>query len=236
MHNEKQNNAVSWKDKLEDFSNFQDEEMIDKNAAWQKLHNRLREKPRNNKLIWYWLAAACFLLIFFVPKISSKKNETDLVKHILKQNKKTTQADIHISAATENINKTKVASVQIEMKPVTDFIKKEKSSHILKNELVKDIPIALDYSKNNNRVIINTPMIADTPLIVIASLPAKKKLHVLHINEIENPNEGMTSSNTNDQQHNFNLPFAKTNDLNKQQTSSTRDYAGIIKIKISSQN
>jgi hypothetical protein len=237
MYSEKQNNKAGWKDKLEDFSNFPGEEMINKNEAWQKLHNRLREKPHNNKLIWYWLAAACLLLIFFVPKIINKKSENDLVKHISKQTNRETKIAVHVSQPAKTINKTEIVSAPIEKKADNNLIKKEKIKNDLKIGLQKNIPLALNNSKNNNNpVIINTPVIADTPLIVIAAAPVKRKLQVVHINEIENANEGMASSNSTLQQGNFNIAFVKMNQVNIKQTFVPRNYAGIIKIKISPQN
>ncbi len=232
MHNEKQNNLSNWKDKLEDFSSFPGEEMLDKNESWNKLHNRLREKPRNNKMIFYWLAAACLLLIFFVPKIINKKNENDLVKNISTKNKKETKADVRVLHHEDIINKPAIAVKQIEKKADNNFDKKEKINKNLNTFSKKNISVALNVLKTNEPVIINEHLITDTPAVVIASLAVKKKLRVLHINEIENANEGTASLND----HIYNLPFAKTNDISKQKTSATPDYAGLIKIKIYSSN
>src|ERR1019366_8570477 len=69
MLNEKQNNLHHWINKLDEPGYLPAEEMVDKNEAWKKLHQRLSGKPRKNKMIWYWAAAACLIISFSLPMI-----------------------------------------------------------------------------------------------------------------------------------------------------------------------
>lgn len=60
MLHEKPNEFFHWKNKLDELDRLPGELLNDKTVSWNKLHNRLREKPRNNKIMWYWVAAACW--------------------------------------------------------------------------------------------------------------------------------------------------------------------------------
>ncbi len=71
MSNENLNDY--WKNKLEDVDSLSAETFTDKNAAWEKLHSRLRQKPSRVRTVWYWAAAACLLLVFILPIIIAGK-------------------------------------------------------------------------------------------------------------------------------------------------------------------
>src|SRR5258705_1506391 len=80
MSNENYNNTGDWRSRLEALDNLPGEPLIDKNASWEKLHDRLREKKGNKKIIWYWSAAACLLLVLMIPLINSNKKDHEPVK------------------------------------------------------------------------------------------------------------------------------------------------------------
>lgn len=80
MLNENYNNTGDWRSKLEALDNLPGETIINKNASWEKLHDRLREKRSSKKIIWYWSAAACLLLVLMVPLINLIKKDHEPVK------------------------------------------------------------------------------------------------------------------------------------------------------------
>ena len=65
MISDKPNNNIDWKNKLEDFEGLAGEK-FNKEVSWEKLHSRLRQKPKNKRIIWYWMAAACLFFALFI--------------------------------------------------------------------------------------------------------------------------------------------------------------------------
>jgi hypothetical protein len=100
MLHEKPGNDFHWKSKLEELESLPGE-TFNKDAAWEKLHERMQGKHRNKKALWYWSAAACLLSAIMISWLFlTNKNETILVKnnpvpkqtqsalpHLLNQNK-----------------------------------------------------------------------------------------------------------------------------------------------------
>ncbi|HRI21554.1 MAG TPA: hypothetical protein PLA68_11405, partial [Panacibacter sp.] len=76
-------NNFHWKNKLEDADSLPGETLPDKNAAWEKLHARIHEKPRRKGFVWYWLAAACLLAAITIPVVLVNKKQGNLVKATL---------------------------------------------------------------------------------------------------------------------------------------------------------
>src|SRR5450755_2342791 len=87
MLREKPNNAFHWKNKLEEMESLPDE-TFNKEAAWEKLHQRMQGKPLNKRAVWYWAAAACLLLALLIPLLFlENKKGNELVKNNSTQNK-----------------------------------------------------------------------------------------------------------------------------------------------------
>jgi len=79
MLSEKHNDPFGWKNKLEGLTGLPGEDAADNNTAWQKLQDRLQQKPRRRKAIWYW-AAACLLLACIIPLMIANKKQDIVVK------------------------------------------------------------------------------------------------------------------------------------------------------------
>ena len=54
--------GAGWSSRLEEPGALPGVGLTDKEAAWDKLYDRLRETPRRRTLPWLWAAAACLLL------------------------------------------------------------------------------------------------------------------------------------------------------------------------------
>jgi hypothetical protein len=65
MDNERPNEFRSWSRRLEEPGALPETGLADKDAAWDKLYDRLKENepPRRKRMIWLWTAAACILLV-----------------------------------------------------------------------------------------------------------------------------------------------------------------------------
>lgn len=62
MDNERPSEYRSWRHRLEEPGALPGAGLTDKEAAWDKLYERLGETPRRKTLPWLWAAAACLLL------------------------------------------------------------------------------------------------------------------------------------------------------------------------------
>jgi hypothetical protein len=237
MHNEKQNDT-NWINKLDEPACLPAQEMIDKNAAWERLYERLRKKRWKNKMIWYW-AAACLFIAFSLPIIIVRKNTNSIVKEVSQKNKKEPQPIANSSSMPERAGTEGQNVLMIEKKEGNPVIRKRTISNLhAPNAQVKKI--SRDANSENAKatrqeLIINTVTSVDIPSPMITVLAVKKKMRVVHINELENAEDGIASSITDRQQSTFSMSFGNNTQTTKQ-TSPARDYAGIFKIKISSKN
>ena len=185
MLNEKHNEPFHWKVKLDELSSLPGEAVLEKNAAWEKLHGRLEEGPRKKKTIWYW-AAACILLAITIPFILANKKENGLVKEIPQQKKNIIeqpgQIQIHPKEPVALIS-----PVQVKRKQPVTVIKKTKIAGDLniakENNAVATIAIL--PVENKAETVLNSIPPADTVVAVVTGMPARKKLQVIHLNELD---------------------------------------------------
>ena len=68
MLDEKPNRGFHWKNKLEEWADLPGE-TFNKEAAWDKLHERMQGKTRNNNAVWYGTAVACLVLALIISWI-----------------------------------------------------------------------------------------------------------------------------------------------------------------------
>src|ERR1700754_4104146 len=62
MSNERPDDFFSWRSRLGAPDALPEQGLDDRELAWEKLAERLREKPRR-RMTGYWIAAACLLLV-----------------------------------------------------------------------------------------------------------------------------------------------------------------------------
>jgi len=206
MLTEKHNNN-GWKNKLEGLTGLPGEAALEKNAAWEKLHSRLQEKPRKHKAIWYW-AAACLLLTLTIPLMMTNKKENIVVKNNTPQKQQTITLQ---TPATVPV--TVKVPMQVEKKKVESSTKDQ---HIIaiKNTVKKEEPVTAIVET----IIEKDPVavITDTAVTITASMPVKKKL----------------SDYT---QKSFKIKFRNGKTAN-QTIASQQQYEGGFKIKLSPKN
>jgi hypothetical protein len=164
MQEETQNNSSGWRSRLGDL------EAPPAEGAWDKLYARLDNKKKSNKSAWWLLAAACAIFVFFL--ISFFKDNIKVTKDIIKTEK---QTKVILSRPPAIVKKEALSE------------KKNILRHTLKTTNL--IP-----KKETTTASIEVPIeihIADTSSFVqnnIVSAAPKKKLRVVHINELEPAN------------------------------------------------
>jgi len=184
-------------------------ESFDKVLTWEKLHRRLKDKPRRKGIVWLWAAACLLPLVLFLLLRTNSKNESVLVKNIDRQKQTITKPT------------TPAAFVQKEKMVPTPM------AAIEKNQSLKNIPSNLhnkpvnktNYSQISEPLIVNTnktietipepiakiALPVDTPDVIAAF--AKKKLRVVHLNELETApvNTEQMASSSSHEKNNFKL-------------------------------
>jgi hypothetical protein len=190
MLNEKPNNDFHWKNKLQDVESLSGE-TFNKEAAWEKLHERMQGKSRNKKAVWYWAAAACLLLALIIPWLFvANKKESELVKNNSVQ-KQIQPSSSHLLPAINKQTTAVISSQSNEKKLPALSIEKSNKINSLVNH--NKIPLKIVRDKKEKEEFItqkitnNAVVPVNTAISIVALLPEKKKLKVVHINELGDP-------------------------------------------------
>lgn len=209
MINEKPNKECHWKNKLADLESLPGE-TFNKEAAWEKLHTRLQPKSKNKKITWYWIAAACLFFAVCISFFLSNKKENVLVKNNVMQKKINSSSSQHlppinkdtsiIITSSSNENKTPAHSINKVEKINTTINPKTIPTEIVQNK--KEGSIAQEIK--NNAI-----MPVDTATSIVTNLPEKKKLKVVHINELGVPVSEPPVIARNSESHSFQLKLLK---------------------------
>ena len=232
MSNENYNNTRDWRSRLEDVESLPGE-TFNKDAAWEKLHERMQGKSSKRKPIWFWAVAACLLLALIIPWLFlANKKENILVKHnsIQKQipfssrlltpvNKDTAV----VISSPSNEKKTLVLSVE----------KKSPEIKSVFNHHILFIPIQDKKEKEEfitQKIANNAIAAVNTTINIIATLPEKKKLNVVHINELGDPVNEVPITARHYERRSFHVKFINQQ-LNTNPPSSGNTGFNIFKTK-----
>ncbi|MEO6737243.1 MAG: hypothetical protein ABIM97_12785 [Ginsengibacter sp.] len=197
-----------WKNKLDDVGSLSNEIVIDKNAAWKKLSTRLSRKHRRIKPVWYWAAAACLLFAVIMPLYIINKKPNDLVKNNLPEIKSPEVTVLKTSPSKENtgviiypslIDKKKTRPHALPGSNRTNVTAIQKKEEIL--------PANINDQKNLQYETTLLPAVINTAEIIAAAMPEKKKLKVVHINELGEPVEETPNIARHYERHPFKLNF-----------------------------
>lgn len=242
MSNEKQNNYEDWKSKLNHLDGLPDESMPDKNEVWEKLHHRLHGKIRSKKTLWYWAAAACILIIIMTPLVHFKYNNNDLPNtQTLNNSIETPTHDLENSPGII-ISDKKDSSLNSEPAlAITNQLKKEIPSDkkiTRQNEQKKITIIRLSDTVSRQNLLAdqsNSLSLLDTFQVATTAVPAKKKLKVVHINELGDPVEVSPGNVANTYKHAFQFKIGNQETIVNPAIASNTSGFTILKLK-SSQN
>jgi hypothetical protein len=185
-------NNMHWKNKLEDVEHLSTATLQDKNAAWEKLHSRLHQPPRRIKAIWYWAAAACLLTAILVPILTANKKQPETAANVSKSattNKAAVQRYVPvkenavITVPSDKINKA--VTIQTDqpvnnkkINTVVALVKSVIDSTVFREQ--KNIPA----TQNIALLPLQIPVTSITTSVAVTE---KKKLKVVHINELGDP-------------------------------------------------
>ncbi len=200
MSNENHNSTHNWKNKLEELESLPGETMPGKNTLWEKIHARLEGKRPERKPVWYWIAAACVLFLFMIPNFISNKKNDQLSDAKSKQHQSETkqnalEKDVPVKA--ENPNKdsfTAESSARPKKNLAVTFDKPNETSHKNIAENKKGQFRLYDTVSTGNQIpetIDNSLPVTDTSSSFASIIPAKKRLPIVHINELGDPDNAL---------------------------------------------
>lgn len=203
MSDEKAGNNFHWKNKLEDLESLPGE-TFNKEATWGKLHARMRGKHSSKRLVWYWVAAACLFFALFISFFLSNKKENVLVKNNSGENK------LSVSSTFPVITKDTVAIISsppFEKKmPASPAEKHNKINSFLARKITNSKIVRDKKEEFIEQKIISTAAVpVDVVISIVSNLPEKKKLKVVHINELGIPVSSPPVVARNTEYHSFQL-------------------------------
>ena len=177
-------NHKSWKAQLDAMSGLDGENQPDKNASWNKLYLRLNKKKESRKPVLYWLVAASILaamvtLVFFYSEKPATKNELSGIPL------KTTEKKEMLTEKENEILVDHPPVINDKLVPA----KKENLVLTQKNKIPGTLAPGIrvtDTVSVLKEPVLNMSPANETKSVdqMVAILPEKKKLKVVHINTI----------------------------------------------------
>ena len=230
MLSKKHNDLFYWKNKLEALNSLPEQFAPEKDAMWEKLQDRLQEKPAGNKAKWYWMAAALLPLSIAQFVMMYKTGDTFEVAVTKDKNEITAPAFVP-AISKEEIAITVCAPAEKKQSIVNARLKNIKPADTAKKSEV--VVAAIPAENLKTEINLNNTQPVDTALNFASTNTAKKKLQVVHINELETfPSQ-------------FTLPVSYAQNLsntkNKKNKTSNLSFTTLqnsigFKIKLSSKN
>ncbi len=179
MSQQKINNLQS----LDSLAGLPDEIAADITVLWQKLEDRLQKKPRRSKAVWYW-AAACIISALSVPFFVTEKKPAE--NTAIKTQPKNIIPDIIIpqEIKSEIVIAAPVKNNEIKTTIINHEPLLKKNTVIVSPKVVNSFT-ALAPAELRNIPAVNISPSPDTALLVKTTAAPKKKLSVVHFNELE---------------------------------------------------
>ena len=195
------NSQNSWKTSLEDPESFPGETVRHKNEVWEKLYQRLHKKPRRKPVAWYW-AAACLLILAsgtVLVFVNSKKHQPAfsivpatvqnqvpavIENAVSEQHKNSDGVSLPSKQKTQIVVPVQRNSLPGTISPVNHYL--------ITDSIVKELP----------QLVVTSHMVNDSSILHISVLsPVRRKLRVVHVNEIGQPAEESTVNNRLSEKH-----------------------------------
>jgi hypothetical protein len=185
MSHENPDKNLRWRDKLEDLDSVPGK-AFNKEVAWDKLYSRLRGKQSHKKIGWYWIAAACSVIVLMIALVTRYTNKRGVskVETTMKQTMKTNNPAPTVDRS--NSDKNTIVAIRPKDESITPSHKSEAKLHARVVEVGHAVmPINSANIKSENAAIIPLPITNN--LTAAQAPPPKKKLNVVHINELGDP-------------------------------------------------
>ena len=227
MLSKKLNDPFYWKNKLETLHCLPGEAVHKKDALWEKLHDRLQQKSVAGKAKWYWMAAGLLPLIIIAYMMVSNTENIGGKQETVKENTTKAAPSYLLPASTEAVTLSVSAPVE-KKQPVAVINSNVKSKTFIDTIKVNNAVVTLE--KVTTDMTTNNLQPVDTVVTAATTAVAKKKLQVIHLNELETYPAQFTEPVNYAQ----NIKFRK-NKINNLNVAAQQNTIG-FKIKLSSKN
>jgi len=228
MTNEKQNEVDHWVNKLTGLDALP-EATSGKDILWQHLQERLQQKPRRKKTIWYW-AAACLLPVIVLPLLLNKRATNTITKGNVKQTQNSAPALV--------ISKKQPPAISLTAKNKTTVVPRAKKNiHYKYTASIPKpaYPLTPVIEPGATAAIMPVPL-PDAAVAIIAATPAKKKLPVVHINELGKQEQENAPFASHSQQSSFQIKLFNQDNYAGTPLPENNTATDMLKIKIPLKN
>lgn len=184
MLSKKLNDSSYWKNKLETLNFLPGETVHENDTLWEQLHGRLQQKPAASKARWYWMAAG--LLPFIIIALTMVSNtESVLLKQETVKDKNAKAPPSYLQPASKEAVTFSVSASVEKKQPVAIINSKVKSKTFVDTISASDAVFTFLPEKVTTDITTNNLQPADTVVTAATTAVAKKKLQVIHLNELE---------------------------------------------------
>jgi len=232
MSNENPNNTPQWRSKLDKLEHFPGS-AFNSDVAWDKLYGRLEGKKKSKKILWYWIPAACLLFVVMItilnyqrptPQVLNKETVKEQPKEIKKSVLKVGEINENKKEAGAETKNGTVSIPERSRQRDRSIAGIETVTKVHSDEVIMSDPEKEPFVKPLQ--IINTnPTIAVLP---------KKKLNVVHINELGDPIIESSDLTRIEDIHSFKLKFGNGEVLSNSAVVSKPSGFIILKTKTAS--
>ena len=229
MSNEDSNNTPGWRNKLDNLEHLPGS-AFNRDAAWDKLHGRLGGTKKSKKISWYWIAAACLFFGVMVTILNYQKTtpQASNQETVKEQPKEVSNPVQKIDRAIENKNE---ATAEIKNKTVSVPDRSVQGNRsIARTQLVAVHPDDPVMSEPQRESLAKPLQIINTNS-TSAVLPPKKKLNVVHINELGDPVIETSDITRIADMHSFQLKFGNGEVLSNSPIATKSSGLIILKTK-----
>jgi len=200
--NMQDNTQNNWRGLLENADHFPNETLHNKNEAWEKLYARLHNKPRYKLASWYWVAAICLLAVTITVLLvmNKQKNQPLVINHPSPVNNPVPA----IAKKSIEENNRKLVPIPKQQEQLVSNPRLKKNTTAVKIESTLS-SLVLDSTINSSPAkiaVTSNPHFDSSIIAPITAVTAKKKLRVVHINEMGQPVEESTA-NKSIERHGF---------------------------------
>ena len=174
--------------------------------------------------------AACLLLTLLIPWFLANKKESVLVKNNSVQ-KQIQPSSSRLLTESNNDTSAVISSLPVEKKLPALSVEKSNKINSLFDHNIIHFKIVQDKKENEEfitqKITIKAVVPVDAAISIIAILPEKKKLKVVHINELGDPVTEIPNFVRNYEHHSFQVKF-----LNQEVYTSPSSYSGNTRFNI----
>ncbi|HYM94972.1 MAG TPA: hypothetical protein VET23_12580 [Chitinophagaceae bacterium] len=179
---------IHWRNKLDNLEQLPGE-MFNKELAWDKLHYRMQGNKGDKKIWWHWMAAACLLFALLIIGLNYPKNNPQI-----SNNETTITASKRTgNSVSTNVEKIGGQNIKTGLRTYANAVTVINKSHQTNrtvipaetiNKTSSNDTVSIRMNVETGNIILQT--INTTPMTAM-TFPAKKKLKVVHINELGDP-------------------------------------------------